>query len=373
MYWILLLGLALALILQTVLVHMLWRRGLSVSLRFGDRFVYEGDNSTLQETIINDKWLPLPALEVRISMDKNLVFTGDAAENCGITDRTYKRDIFSLLFHQKITRTLTFSAKKRGCYRLKEADVKTCDFFYRPLPYENFSQDTTIYVYPAQVDTRRLSIITTAISGSQLVQNHLFPDPFEFSGIREYQPTDPMNRINWKATMRTGTTLVNQFDSTTNLDLTLLFDVEDSRILKEDVLIEETIRLVSSLSARLVAARMPITLYGNAHITDGKKELFRLQLPASAARMDELNQKLACIDGSVMAFAEMLSGLKLPKQSRQMNVVISKNTTDAVIREIEALASPTAPVLWVVPKLSCAKQPAIHVPYVQIFFWEVMQ
>lgn len=371
MYWILLLGLALALILQTILIHILWKRGLSVKLRFRDCFIYEGDTSALQEVIINNKWLPLPALEVRISLDKNLVFTGEAAANSGITDRTYKRDIFSLLFHQKITRTLPFTGKKRGCYRLTDADVKACDFFYRPLPYENFTQDTTLYIYPAPVDSRRLSILTTAISGSQLVQNHLFPDPFEFSGIREYQPTDPMNRINWKASMRTGTTLVNQFDSTTNLDLTLLFDVEDSRILKEEVLVEETIRIVSSLSARLVAGRMPVSLYGNAHIANGEKELFRLQLPANAARMEELNQKLACIDGSVMSFPEMLAAVEVPKHSSQMHVAISKNTNDATVKSIGDLASPASPVLWVIPKLSYTKQPKIQLPHVQIFFWEV--
>lgn len=371
MYWILLLGLCLALILQVFLIRMLWKRGLSVHLRFGDRFVYEGDSSTLREIIVNNKWLPLPALEVRIAMDKNLVFTGEAALNSGITDRTYKRDVFSLLFHQKITRTLTFTAKKRGCYPLKEADVKACDFFYRPLRYENFGQNTMLYVYPAQVDSRRLSIITTAISGSRLVQNHLFPDPFEFSGIREYQPTDPMNRINWKATMRTGTTLVNQFDSTTNLDLSIIFDVEDTRIMKEDTLVEETIRIVSSLAARLVAARMPVSLYGNAHVSDGKRELFRMQLPAGVSRMAQLNQKLACIDGSVMSFSDMLSAMDLPKHSRQMHVVISKNTNPDIVKSIGVLASSAAPVLWVVPKLSYTKEPEICLPFVQVFFWEV--
>ncbi len=371
MYWILLLGLVLALLLQTILIHILWKRGLSVELRFRDRFIYEGDTSALQEVIINNKWLPLPALEVRIALDKNLALTGEAALNTGVTDRAYKRDIFSLLFHQKITRTLTFTAKKRGFYRLKEADVKACDFFYRPLPYDNFPQDTSLYVYPAQVDSRRLSIITTAISGSQLVQNHLFPDPFEFSGTREYQPTDPMNRINWKATMRTGSALVNQFDSTTNLDLTLIFDVEDSRILKEEVLVEETIRIVSSLAARLVAGRMPVALYGNAHIPEGEKKLFRLQLSANGSRMDELNRKLACIDGSVIPFGDMLADLELPRHSQQMHVVISKNTNDKIRKNIGSLASPTVPVLWVVPKLSCTKQPEIHLPYVQVFFWEV--
>ena len=245
MYWILLLGLALAWGLQSFLIHQLWRNGLEVELSFRDRYIYEGDTSVLREIVVNDKWLPLPALEVRIAMSSSLGFTGAAAENSGVSDQTYKRDVFSFLFHQKITRSLTFVGKKRGYYEIRQADIKSYDFFYNHLGYAQFPVHTVLYVYPAQVDARRLDIVCTAISGSVLVQNQLFPDPFEFAGIREYQPTDPLNRMNWKASMRMGTYMVNQFDSTTNLDLTLIFDVEDSHIWKADTLVEEPIRIVS--------------------------------------------------------------------------------------------------------------------------------
>ena len=60
MYWILLLGLALAWILQTILIRRMWQQGLSVELRFRDRYIYEGDSCALQEIVTNDKWIPLP-------------------------------------------------------------------------------------------------------------------------------------------------------------------------------------------------------------------------------------------------------------------------------------------------------------------------
>ena len=96
MYWILLLGLALAWILQTILIRRMWQQGLSVELRFRDRYIYEGDSCALQEIVTNDKWIPLPALEVRIAMSRHLAFTGESVQNSGVSDQTYKRDVFFL-------------------------------------------------------------------------------------------------------------------------------------------------------------------------------------------------------------------------------------------------------------------------------------
>ena len=377
MYWILLVGLALAWSLQSFLIRRLWINGLEVELAFRDRYIYEGDTSVLKEIVINDKWLPLPAIEVRIAMSANLGFTGAAAENSGVSDQTYKRDVFSFLFHQQVTRSLAFVGKKRGYYEISKADVKSYDFFFHDMGYAEYPESTVLYVYPAQVDTRRLDIVCTAISGSILVQNQLFPDPFEFAGIREYQPTDPMNRLNWKASMRTGTLLVNQFDSTTNLDLALVFDIEDSHIWKEDLLVEETIRIVSSLVSRLVQARMPVEIYSNAAVARGKEKeakhkSLRMKLPANAGHMAKLNQQLACVDGYTMPGAKLLEEMENPKTREQLRVFVSKNTDGEIIDALHTVASASAPVLWIIPKRQ-TDFPEISIPNVRTFLWEVKQ
>jgi uncharacterized protein (DUF58 family) len=364
MYWILLLGLALAWITQALLIRKTWKHGLTVSLRFLDHYIYEGESSVLQEVVTNDKWLPLPALEVRIALSSQLAFTGEAADNSKVSDKTYKRDVFSFLFHQQVTRSLTFTAQKRGCYELHEADLKGYDFFFHELDFAQVSQDTTLYVYPAPVDTRRLDILCTAISGTILVQNQLFPDPFEFAGIREYQPTDPMNRMNWKASLRMGSPMVNQFDSTTNMDLTLVFDVEDSHILKSDALVEETIRIAASLAARLVSARMPVEVYSNA------TDFFSMSLPANASHIAKLNQHLACITSAAMTCHDLLAKVDLHRDRDQVLVLVSKNTDAEILSSVGRIAN-TCPILWVIPKYTYQKPELPDIAGVQTFLWEV--
>ncbi len=370
MYLILLFGLIFVLTMPRVLTKKLWDRGLSVTLRFRDSYIYEGDTSMLQEVVVNDKLLPLPALEVRLSMSPYLVFTGDAKDNTGISDQTYKRDVFSFLFHQQITRSLAFCGTRRGCYQIRQADVKSYDFFYRNCGYAAYPQDTVLYVYPAQVDSRRIDTICTAISGSVLVQNSLFPDPFEFCGIREYTPSDPMNRINWKASARMDQTMVNQFDSTTNLDLAIVFDLEDSRILKENALVEETIRIAASLTTRLIRQRMGVSLHSNASIPD-YSGIYHKEVPAETGQIAQLNQQLACIDGTNASAVELLASITLTNE--QLMVLISKNTNDGVLAAVRTLADASHPVLWVIPRHPADDEALPEIPYVHTLVWEVAQ
>ena len=78
---ILLLGVGLAWWLSCVLYKKNWNKKLSVLVEFTDSYAYQGEASALREVIINDKALPLPALEVRLSMNRNLEFEEEAKEN----------------------------------------------------------------------------------------------------------------------------------------------------------------------------------------------------------------------------------------------------------------------------------------------------
>ena len=232
MFLLLLLCILLAWFLSQKLYARYWCNGLSVEIEFQERFLYEGDTSAMKEIVVNDKFLPLPALEIRFSSNRNLEFLSEASANTNSTDRSYKRDVFSFLFHQRIERTLPFIAHKRGFYEIFDVSITGYDFFFRSGHYAETHQDTVLYVYPRQVDTYRIALLCQAVSGMLLSRSRLYPDPFEFSGIREYRREDPMNHINWKASARTGNLMVNQFDSTTSISLSILFDIEDRLILK---------------------------------------------------------------------------------------------------------------------------------------------
>lgn len=374
MLFLLLAGVFLAWLTVGKVYNRYWYRGLSVQLAFGDRFIYEGDTSFLKEIVINDKLLPLPALEVGFSTGRNLEFLNDARANSTSTDQCYRCDVFSFLFHQKVIRTLPFAAHKRGVYQIGGTSVMAYDFFFRSGYYMDIPQQAVLYVYPRQVDTRRITMIYQAVTGMILSRSRLYPDPFEFSGIRDYRKEDPMRHINWKASARTGKLMVNQFDSTTSISLTIIFDLEDRLILKYDNLVEETIRITSSLAALFVKNRMPFGILSNA-VDDTIDAPFSMQFSADAGAIGVLNQKLACIDASKVAFSAeaLLEKAAAGKKTGHTYVWISKNREERLLPALHSLSAGTNQILWVLPvdSVDAASVEPLRKRGINVIPWEI--
>ena len=349
------LGVGIAYLLQKNLYRRFWNRNLTTSVSFTQKSAFEGETSALQEVIVNDKLLPLPALEVRLSMDRNLEFVSGAKDNSSISDLSYKRDIFSLFGRQKIVRTLPFVCRKRGFYRIQRAGVIGYDFFFHEGGYQEAKQDAQFFVYPRPVDTARIRPVCRAISGMVLSKNRFYPDPFEFCGIREYLPTDPMHTVNWKASAKNGSLMVNQYDSTTSVHLTILLDVTDEGIWKYEALTEESIRIAASLAARLAAQNMELDIVSNgvcSYPGEAKRQgSLSMHLKAGSGQMPELNRALACMDTGkkTQPIAEVIAAETAKHKREHIYILISKNQDETLLPRLRALAGGDNQILWIVP------------------------
>ncbi len=362
---LLLICVGLAFFLQKILYKKYWNRRLEAQVSFEDSYAYEGDISHLREEITNDKILPLPAVEVRLIMDRSLRFTGEAKENATVTDKNYRRDIFSLFVHQKIIRILSFVCEKRGFYQVQDMELIGSDLLLREEYHETVPQQTRMYVYPKPVDVRRIQIICRAISGQILVQNRLYPDPFEFAGIREYRSTDPMRHINWKASARSteGELMVNQFDSTTNISLMLFLDVEDAAILKQEDLQEESIRIAASLVSRLVKERMECKVISNgicdmSHI--GLEETVLQMHLKDGGQLHDFYRQIACVNTRkrVSPVCDSLNRAAEKMSAGQTVILISKNQDEETSAAVRNICRGGSSVVWVIPLLQ-GNQPTV--------------
>ena len=352
-------------LLQHIIYRKYWNRGLRVAAEFETRSAYEGDICHLREEITNDKRLPLPALEVNLAMDRSLKFSGEAKENANVTDQSYRRDIFSLFMRQRVIRRLPFVCEKRGYYEITKADVIGYDFFFRRSFHDDRMLKTALYVYPRLVDTQRINLLCKAVSGMMITQNRLFPDPFCFSGIRDYHPSDPMNHINWKASANGLVLLVNQFDSTTNIRMRMFLDTEDSGILRHDDLTEEGIRIAASLASRMVKQRMELTVIGN-----GMEPIY---LKDGAGQIQTLYQELSRIDIHKPArrLWEVLKTEQEKLQSGFIYVIISMNQDTQTVKATASIAEKGCPVLWIIPVPLSTERTVGNIRGVNIFRWEM--
>ena len=93
--------------------------------------------------------------------------------------------------------------------------------------------------------------------------------------------------------------MVNQFDATTSVEVTVLLDIEDANILREEAQVEESIRITSSLAARMVKNKMNLWVKSNAKDEETGEEL-RVHLAAGAGKTAELNRNWrACSLGAI--------------------------------------------------------------------------
>lgn len=255
-------GFLLLLILWNLYYASRWSKNLTVSLHFVQNCAYAGEQAQMTEQIENRKRLFLPVLEVAFHMDRRLSFRD--CENTNVSDFVYKRDIFALLGHQRVTRKLTLDCTKRGYYRIDESYLTTFSMLHTRRYSADCPADTELYVYAARTDVSDILVICERLMGSIQCAKRLYEDPFAFSSIREYTPTDPMNTINWKASARTGALMVNTFESTLTESVMLYLDMEDRGILKYDDLVEASVSIAASLAQRLIARGMEVGICVNA-------------------------------------------------------------------------------------------------------------
>lgn len=233
-----------------------WAKDVTVKLWFEADAVYAGQETKLYEVIENRKRMPVPVLEVGFHTRRELDFAD--VENTNVSDYLYKRDVFSVLGRQKITREIPVKCTKRGRYLASDADITTHTLLYRKHYSKAVGIQAEIYVYPRMTDVTEIVTVCERMLGTIQCARRLYEDPFAFRTIRDYTTDDPMKTINWKASAKTGSLMVNTFDSVRSQKAMLFLDVEDTGILKYEDLVEESIALAATMMRRLMRQNIEV-------------------------------------------------------------------------------------------------------------------
>ena len=282
-----------------------WKQKLQVGLSFQEKGIPAGEICGLEETIINGKRMPLPALQVKFRTDASFRFAEN--QNAVTTDYYYRRDLFSVGGKKKVTRCLKFRAGQRGYFQIPEVDILVKNFFLTTQYSLRQTNETALYVYPYKRDTRPFDLLYHQMMGEIIAKQRLEEDPFAFRGIREYRATDPMRRINWKSSARNGSLLVNCFESTTTQTVCILLDGQTQSVYAGRQMQEAAISVASSVARRLLKTGIPVALYSNARdiLT---KEPIQTESGSHRSHMETIDCKLARIDlkEPMQPFAELI-------------------------------------------------------------------
>jgi len=115
-------------------------------------------------------------------------------------------------------------AKKRGLYKIGPLRWEMGDFLGYELTKGEL-EELEVYIYPKIMDLEELGLASRIPFGNSKWPQPIYKDPYRSAGIREYQPSDRLNKIHWKATAKTGELKSRKNESTVSIDTALVLNM----------------------------------------------------------------------------------------------------------------------------------------------------
>lgn len=112
----------------------------------------------------------------------------------------------------------------RGYYQIGPLLVESGDLFGLHRRYRVLTEPHFVLIYPKVVTLEGYDLASRRPIGEVRITHRLFEDPTRISGVRPFQQGDPLNRIHWRATARTGDLHSKTYEPSTVAGATILLD-----------------------------------------------------------------------------------------------------------------------------------------------------
>ena len=296
-----------------------WSKKLDITAGFDRDGIFEGERASIAQRFTNKKLLPVWWGSFKFQISGDLVFDGMQREDLDY----YRNDPVSVWSYEMVSRSLPFTASKRGYYRLKDADFLTLDMFFRWKFIKPFPLCSELYVYPDAKQIQKFHIDFNRITGEIVKKRHIVEDPFQFRGIRDYYPFDSLKTVNWNATARTGEIKVNQYHYSSSQEVILLLDFDNYNDWDRKGVKEDAIRIAAHLVKRLLSNGIAVGMITNA--LSVSEEEIRIECRNGRTHYLNLLRGMAKIDTEKKAgpFGGYLKELSKSHDTRPQYLLIS--------------------------------------------------
>jgi uncharacterized repeat protein (TIGR01451 family) len=112
----------------------------------------------------------------------------------------------------------------RGYYQVGPMVLETGDLFGLHRRFRIVTDPIYIVVYPKVVPLPGYDLASRRPIGEIRLTHRLFEDPTRIAGVRAYQAGDPLNRVHWSATARTGVLHSKVYDASTIAGASIVLD-----------------------------------------------------------------------------------------------------------------------------------------------------
>jgi len=190
-----------------------WLSGLDCERAIDRITVRQGEDITVTVKVTNQRGWPIPWIFFEDLHPKDFPRDGENSRLC------------VLMPGRSVEFSYTLTCPRRGYHRIGPLLMESGDLFGLQRRFITGKRQDYISVLPtvAYIDT--FTISAKRPQGPVRISNRIYEDPTRISGVREYHPGDPLNRIHWKASARTGDLFTKQTEPSNVLGATLILDL----------------------------------------------------------------------------------------------------------------------------------------------------
>lgn len=126
--------------------------------------------------------------------------------------------------HGRKTFLYQLRCRGRGYFQIGPLMLETGDLFGLHRRFRMITAPHFLLVYPKVVALEGYNVASRRPIGEVRLTHRLYEDPTRIAGVREFQTGDPLNRIHWRATARTGSLHSKVYEPSTVAGATVLVD-----------------------------------------------------------------------------------------------------------------------------------------------------
>jgi uncharacterized protein (DUF58 family) len=182
-----------------------------------------GERVAVTVTVRNDGGLPVPWVLLEDLLGKAAL----AQRPPRLTVQGKRLLIALLRAGKEATLRYRVVPQMRGYYRLGPVLLETGDLFGLHRRFRIEGEPSYLLVYPRMVPLGGYDIASRRPIGDVRLTHRLYEDPTRIAGVRPYQAGDPLNRVHWGATARTGQLHSKVYEPSTLSGATVLLDFHE--------------------------------------------------------------------------------------------------------------------------------------------------
>ena len=257
--------------------------------------------SRLEErvTLRNRSWLPKPWVDVQAAS----------------TLPAHQAQLFASLGpHGEQDWTIGSECHQRGRYSLGPTTITVGDPFGLFHRRRTFPAETSVIVYPQIVPLPAFRAPDGDLPGGGRQRQRVAHTTAMATGIRDYQPGDPFNRIHWPNTARLGRLLVKEFEQDPVADVWIVLDLDRNVHLGNgpDSTEEHAVTVAASVASRFLTENRAVGLVTQGHLLlpdRGTRQLLKILEVLAVVRVREFLGLGELLLGSGVVFGRGTSAI----------------------------------------------------------------